>query len=294
MRKAIGYFVGVLTAVFFLLSLLGSRDNYVVEQVIWAANLQLVNLGKNPESTPRPAFEKVERRLAQVVKDFPQSEATPTAYLLLGRTHLLQKDYAGARGKFEEIVKLYPKRSEACAQALSAIANTYEIEGNWPEALKAYQGLKNNYPLTDLGLTVPLYLATYYAANAHDVNANDSFDDAVGYYEHVFSQHADSEIGLKALQLLSNCYIAQKKWNDAIKVLGRVLFAFPKPDTAMAVVKTINTIAAGQLKDVNQAIAVYQSFIDQNPKSPLNKGLHQVIKELSSLKGQSVQADKAL
>ncbi len=291
MKKTLLSFAGILAGLFVVLSLLDARGDYGVEQILWKANKKLSDAARSPEAIPDKVFVQIADQYRKIIKDFPNSRLTSAAYLSLGKVYLIKKDYKAARERLTDVLKKYPNNSNVCAEALSAIGNSYGLEGDWPNALRTYEKLKNDYPLTDLGLSVPLYVANYYLKNSHTVNAQNALEDAIVYYDKLSLEHPNSEIELKSLKLLSDCYLMQNRWTDAVNVLGKILLKYPKPEVAVPIMKAINTIVLTQIRDFDIPINIYQGFLEKNPNHPLDKALKEMIGKFTELKKKNVKAD---
>ncbi len=289
MKKTLLSFIGVLVGLFFILTVLDLKGDYAVEEIIWNANKRLSEAARNPEVVPDKVFVQIADQYQKVISNYPKSKHAPIAHIFLGRVNLAKKDYETARQKFNVLFEKFPENKGICAEALSAIGSSYELQNNWPEALKVYERLKSNYPTTDLGLSVPLYIANHYAKNNQASDAQGAFSAAIAYYNKMAADNAETAVGLKSFQLLSNCYLAQKKWTDAVNVMGRILLKYPSPNVSVPMVKAVNAIVLTQIRDFDIAIQLYREFIDQNPESPLNKTLSEMIKAFEDLKTKNVK-----
>ena len=289
MKKTVSSLTLILIGLFVVLSLLDIRGDYAVEEILWNANKRLSDAARTPEAVPDKVFEEIIAQYQRVIKGFPDSKLVPKAFIFLGRAYLVKKDYSTARQRLREVIGRFPKDDVNCVEALSAIGSSYELQGNWPEALKVYYEIKNDYPLTDLGLSVPLYIANHYTKNQQAANAISAFDAAESYYTQMADGHSNTPIEFKSLTLLSNCLLAQKKWTDAINTMGRIIIKFPSPNIVAPTMKTINAIALTQIKDFDGVIAIYQDFLEKHPKSPLNKTVQQMIQAFKGLKGKNIK-----
>ena len=104
-------------------------------------------------------------------------------------------------------------------------------------------------------------------------------------------------MGFNALRYLSNCYLEQDQWNEAIGTLGSILEIYASSGhltvkSADMMVKTINIISAYQLKDYDVAIRLYQGILDRNPEQPLRDYLKKVVDAFNQLKEKGVQVSE--
>ncbi len=292
MNKVLLILTGILAGLYVVLSLLDMKGEYAVEQILWKADKRLAECARSPEVIPDKVFEQIAAQYQKVIKNYPKSTLVPTAHVFLGRVYIVKKDYDTARQKLNEAIAKFPGNAAVGADALAMIGSSYEVQGNWTEALNAYNKLRQEYPLTDFGLNIPFYVAAYYEKNGHAQNAQNALDEAIGYYLKLSTENPNSTTGLKSLKLLSNCYIAQKNWVEAVNVLAKIIAQYPTPEIAVSAIDTINAIAVSQLKDYDMAIGIYRRLVDSNPNHPLGKMLKKTIEALEERKNKKAASNK--
>ncbi len=294
MKKAFISYLVILIGVFVFFSFSDLNGEYVIERKLWKIQHQLIDIAKDPQAVPDFKFDEVANQYQKIIDKYPDSRLIRNVYISLGRLYLLKKDYATAREKFYLIIEKYPDNKELSAEALLFVGKTYEVEGDWPQAYKIYQDIINNYPVTMTGLSVPIYIANYYKRQNDFQNTMNAYEKAVVHYKKIASDNSGTQAGSKALGYLSNCYMEQNRWNEAIDTLGLILekYAASGHLTAKNVdmtIKTINIVSAYQLKDYDVAIRLYQGIIDRNPKHPLRAYLEKNIDAFNQLKEKGVQ-----
>lgn len=294
MKKAILIYIGILTGAFVLFSLLDRNSDYTVEQMAWKVQKEYIDILKDPKVVPEQTFNKVIRDYQKIIERYPGSKLTPMIRMLVGNVYHVKKDYETSREKFNEIVKLYPQNRELQAQALSAIGRTYEAQDNWPGARKIYDRIVADYALTRTGLGVPIYIANHYKAQNDYQKAMDAYDRAITHYNALAAQNPDSPAEYNSLRYLSNCYLDQKRWSEAVEVLGKITAKYGLPErmnirTLDIILKAINTVSVHQLKDYELPLQIYQDIITKDPNHPWKDYFQKMIDTLSTLKAKSVQ-----
>ncbi len=297
MKKLLLTFLTILLIIYFGLSWADKDSNYAAEKMIWKANQKFYEVARDPEATPDTTFEMLERQYEQVIRRFPRSPIAHDAYLVLARVYLLKKDYAQVRSKVDEILKRYPKNKEVDAEALSISGKSYELAGDWPNALKVYESIIENYPLTEMGLMLPLYLGNYYQSKDDKANTVKAYDNAINHYESLKSVSHDSNVEIVVLRYLANCYLVRGKWTQAVETMGVTLSrsAALKELTlerADLLLRTINTISTVQLKNYGLPISIYEKFITEHPRHALTPALKKMIGALRKLKENNVTIKK--
>ena len=294
MKKAILIYIGILAGIFVLFSLLGRNSDYAVEQMAWKVQREYIDILKDPEVVPEQTFNKVVRDYQKIIDRYPNSKLTPVIRMLVGNVYHVRKDYETSREKFNEIIKLYPQNRELQAQALSAIGRTYEAQDNWPGARKIYDRIVADYALTRTGLGVPIYIANHYKTQNDYQKTMDAYDRAITHYNTLAAQNPDSPAGYNSLRYLGNCYLDQKRWDEAVEVLSKIAAKYGRPEhmnirTLDIILKTINTVSIYQLKDYELPLQIYQDIITKYPDHPWKDYFQKMIDTLSTLKAKSIQ-----
>ena len=123
----------------------------------------------------------------------------------------------------------------------------------------------------------------------------EAYEIAIRYYRRTAQDYEDKRVGLTALRYLSNCYLEQNRWSEAIETLGAVLEKYA-PSGFLTVndldmtIKTINIVSAYELRDYDIAISLYRGIIARHPGRPLNNYLEQVIDAFRQLRKKGIEA----
>ncbi len=294
MKRLLLIFTGILIGLFIFLSFLDRNGEYNAEQLIWKANQKFYELSKDPNSVPDKTFIQLDKRYQVMVDRFPNSPLAKKAQISIGRMYLVKKDYQTARDKVQRIFKKYPKDSDICAEATSIIGKSYELAGDWPNAFKVYNDIMRKYPITEIGMNVPLYIANYYRAKKSTTNAQQAYNTAIAYYKDLALNHPNSVVEFKSLRLLAHCYFFQRMWREGVTVLGNILVKYPTGEFLSLhqidlLLRAINAISITQIKDYDLPIQIYQNFITEHPKHSLNKLLKEMIAALTTLKRKNIE-----
>lgn len=298
MKKVFLTYLAILVGLFVILSILGLKGEYVVEQKLWKVQQQYNDISRDPAVVPDSKFEEVARQYQQIIDKYPKAGLVQRVHILLGRVYFMKKDYQTAREKFAEIPKKYPQNKELVAEAIVSIGKTYEVEEDWLKAHETYQSIIRDYPLTEVGLGIPIYIAHYFRSKNDYREALNAYDLAIRYYKNIASENRQSSIGFNALRYLATTYLDQRRWSEAVDTLGDALMNYAISDylterRAETMIKSINVIAAYQLKDYDVAINLYENIIKTRPDHPLNDYLKKVVTAFRELKEKGVQVSTA-
>jgi len=295
MKKTLQICVVILVGIFVLLTVLDYKGEYASQKELWKINKYFVEIAQDPNAAPSASFDKAAAQFNSYLKKFPNSSSTPIAHILLGRAHLLKKDYNKAREIYEEIVVKYKDRPEIAVQAVAEIGRSYADQGDIDGVMRVYDRIVADFPLTDLGLRTPLLKAKYYFDHNELQKASEAFSSAIVYYKQLIVKHPDSDIEYSALRLIASCYLAQERWEEAINVFSEMLLDFADPrylnaQRAQTALNTINTISIVKLENYDLPIGIYQKFITKYPEHPITPTLEGMIKSFEVLKQKNVQA----
>lgn len=288
MKRAILIFLGILIGLYVILSLLDGKSAYVAEQIIWKANQQLARVEKSPEAVPDSVYQQIASQYTKVVTQFAHTRLAPKAAILLGNVYLVKKDYPTARQYLNDVLIKFPENKEACAEATSGIGKSYEREGEWSQALKYYEKIIANYPTTDIGLMMPVYLVNRYRSRKEQQDAQTASDRAIRFYQDVLATHQEATVQFKTLHLLANFYISLEHWADAVKIMGEALIKYPSRQTVAKTLTAINQISLLYLRDSATATNIYKEFIKKHPQHPINQTLKKMIASFQVIKEENV------
>lgn len=258
-----------------------SRQIYHQERILWwiQNDFKKIDVPFAPEN--ERLVQKILDRYSNFIRKNPKSILVPKAKLMIGNTLKAQKKYSEARSVYEEIVANYQYNNEIAAQAQFAIAQSHEIEDNWPKAVTVYRSIVKEYPLTLTGFSIPYYLGSFYQARGLNSTARNAFIEAAEFYQNISTNYPDSPLGLTALKLAVKSYLAVGEWMNAFYASREALMKYPVSSSLQEIVKMIHEICVKKLNDPERVIKTYTEFITRNPGHPINKKLEQSINKIN-------------
>jgi len=266
------------------------RSEYVLEKKMWKIQQQFT-VEAQYGILSKEKSEYLTTMYRNLIQQYPKSGLLPQIYIRIGQIYAVNKDFEKARTSYSEALQRFPQQKDLCSEALLDIGLTYEKENKVAMALETYRQVVKNYPLTDVGLNMPLYIANYCHRLNKDVEAQNAFQEAEGFYRNTAQENPNSSKGFNALRFLSVTYLDQEKWDDAVKIFEKILLEYiPSPyldsKTTGSMVYLINVVSIEKLKKPGQPIAFYQMLIEKHPGYPLNKFFKDVIVTLQGLKNR--------
>jgi tetratricopeptide (TPR) repeat protein len=274
------------------------KSEYALEKQLWRIQKKFTEISQDPAAAPTQAFDDVSKQYQKVIAAYPHAKLTPGIYLQIGRVYFLKKDYEQSRAFYLKLQQLFPEEKIPAAKALFHVGLTYEAENKSEQAFQAYEEVLKQYPLTDTGLNMPYYIAKYHERLGHREASQTAFRKAISFYKKIVQDHAQSELAFNALRVLASVYLDQKEYEMAVRTLGDTLIEYPdmtlrNPQRADLIIKSINTVAAIQLKDLDLPVSIYEKFLKEYPGHPLTGYLTKTVESLKLLKEKNVTIDQA-
>ena len=262
MKKALSLFCLILIVVYGVLSFLGSKSPYIAESRFWKARALAQKIVQSPETTPPSLFEKSRQQFEQLMNAYPQNKTlVKESFLGIAGLFIHEKRYQEARDFIYASRKKYPDDKPFGARTQFLLGFSYEKVGDWEDALKEYLLLRDRYPQSQLGLETPLYIARHDAKQDSEKSAQ-AYKEAAEYYRQLAQTSADP-IKYFAMSYLLTGYDEQKKWDKSLGVIKEIVVTYPK---LMRVYIPKIELLARRLKQPQQAIAIYEVFIQSHPK----------------------------
>ncbi|MBU1997232.1 MAG: hypothetical protein KKF78_08765, partial [Candidatus Omnitrophica bacterium] len=152
--------------------------------------------------------------------------------------------------------------------------------------------IKNNYPLTELGIRAPLDIARLYAVRKEELRKIAAVKAALSYYNDLLKRDMHPLAKMMIMRFQSECYFALGMWKEGVDTLKDMLIGFPETEylsvaRARWIISTINAMSAGRLKNYDRPVEIYSEFIQKYPEHPYRQVFEQVIVKMKEAKAQN-------
>ncbi|MDQ2719559.1 MAG: tetratricopeptide repeat protein [Bacteroidota bacterium] len=254
--------------------LFGRATEYINDQKLNEADDLLTKIIKDPNAfavLPFANFWKAEiayrlGRYDEAIKymnDYLQSggiqgEANPTnAKYVLGYSYLKTESYAKALENFKHVAPSLPSQSSTLAQdAYVRAADSYFMQKNYSTAKSMYQNIIDNaFPQSDYAL--------YQVALINGIN-NPS--DKIKTFNALVQRYPQSDLVAESYMQISNAYMLQEKFRDAIPYLNKVLEIKSATGQYPKVYLKLG-LANYNLNNNEEALKDYQKLVTLYPQS---------------------------
>ena len=257
---------------------------YVAEKMFWKANnklQELVEKEKRNENIEKEEIDALIFSFKEITLRYPYWKSVPLAYFNLAMIYEMKNDSEGARKQYELICKTFPGQDAVCQNALKNIAVLYERADNWDEAEKTYKKISAEYPFSEIGLMIPMYLAQQYKKRGEVEKADAAFSKALETYKEAIKNSQDEMAKIVSLNYAVICILNLDGEKEAIAFLKTFSNKDEDPLIQACAVFNIAKIYQYNLKNKEEAVKYYQQIVEKYPKGDLAKKAIEEIKELS-------------
>ena len=282
MKKIILILISILIAVFIIFSFLGRRSEYAAEKMLYRALQAYNRVVANPDVAPPQMLTSAQGGIKKVTAKFPESNAAKTAYLKLAQAYLIDEKYDEAIVTSNEILEKYKKDDGASSVAQFSKAVAYEKSDRWEKALKELEVLKLRYVNTPLGLRVPLYIVSHYKKAGEEEKAQKAIAQAIESYTNLKNNNKGTLMGYASATILTQLYMAEKRPEDAAKVVKETIVDYPNAPTIFQQLSLADVLLVKTLNRPKEAIEIYKAFIPKTNNEKIREALQKRIETLKS------------
>ncbi|HSV43998.1 MAG TPA: tetratricopeptide repeat protein [Candidatus Bathyarchaeia archaeon] len=289
MKRKIFIFIGVLLAIYIVLTLL-DQGEYRIEKQLWRMREKYNAVVKDPKAVPDAQFEAVILGYAKLIKRYPDSSYIPQMYSSIGSLYAINKRYEDARKTFGQIVATFADDPTVVSKAMMDIGATYQAEGKQQKAIDVYNRIWEKYGKTEIGFMMPLYMAGIYRQSGDAAQVASYLAKAEAFYRQIAGDKENSDsLRLNGCQALATTQMSQQNFSGALQTLKTALYDFAdssemNPKRLSAVTRLLNIVLIGQMRDFDKAESFYRDFITTHPGHRLNPYLEKVIESVKVLK----------
>ena len=196
--------------------------------------------------------------LQKLVTEYPGTAQASIGTYWLAETEFKRENYTAAIPLFMRSMETDPAKKE---DASRGIAWSYYKKGNYPEALRSFQQLIDEFPQGK-------YLAESRLRLGDVLYASRDFKKAAGQYTSFIRLHRTSPDIVYAQYQLAQSRYRSGEFQQAIQEFNELIRRYPGSDLADDAQYGVGWVWF-QTKDYNQAIIAFQRIIKNYPKSEL-------------------------
>ena len=271
----------------------GIQDRYLAERLYYRASKLYQNIQVTPHIAgpdmyhqARESFREITNRypLKLVRDDSSYSEQVRSELILLsGNSRMRVADLFYQQGQIDsalaqygEIAAKYSGNRILSARALYIIASGYRAQGNWDDAVAAYETLLRDYqpfhetpqqPDVNM-LQVPVFIAQGYQAMGEMQQSDQRYREARDYLGEILERWPETATARLAQEQIAATYINQERWQEAIVALQPLEAVYGESTDPSEITFTIATLYWDKLQQLGEAMKIYSQIVQAYPASP--------------------------
>lgn len=256
-----------------IILLSGCESRYLSEKLYWQANQAAKEIINNRPVDKLSAhdYQKIISGYRRVTQSCPLEPLSAQSQFVIAQAYILQNQFARARNELVSVTQNFSKNPEIASQAQFMIGNLYERQGNWEKAAVEYEKISGLFPLSKIGLKMPLYLASRYQRNKDPEAAGKAYNDAIRYYKKFINEYSGTSFSAVLKDYLALAYMSQGNWNKAVDTWQAIVDEYPQSPIGETILFAIGETYSRQIKDLQKAIDTYEDFVRKNPQSKIIK-----------------------
>jgi TolA-binding protein len=261
-----------------------SDDQYALEKQYWYTKKSATKIFVNPEATPPMELSRAVSKLVNFSKRFPKTQLAVDADFTVAQLYVVKKDYPKARTYLQSMVGKYKSFPVICAESTFLLGKTYEVDEQWDRALQQYKNIMRDYPVTPRGLSVAVYIASYYRQKYQPDKMVQAYQEAITFYKELSLKYPNTPLSLKADMLTAQCYMAIQDWQAAANSLEVIIREYKGKVRVDNFMLKLASIYKKNLKDEARSKEILNQIIKEYPEGKVAKISKAVLKEMDKPK----------
>lgn len=195
---------------------------------------------------------------------YPQSPERINRLTLLGMVQSKElRDHKTAVATYDQLLRDYPKTSEAEAAYLESAKICDEELKDYPRAIELLSALVRDFPRTQKAQTALDYQAKIYAKKMKDPLA------AINSYRQLVAMFPGKGAIVALGEAATLARMTLQDYDEQITLQEELIQSYPESPEAAQALFDIAQTEEDQLKNVEKALQSYQRFVDLYPTNPL-------------------------
>lgn len=251
--------------------LLGCESRYLSEKLYWHANQAAKEIIKNRpiDKLTQGECQRIISGYRRLIQKYPLEPLSAQSQFVIAQIYILQNQFPKAQEELTRITQNFSKNPEIASQAQFMIGNLYERQGNWEKAALEYEKVSDLFPLSRMGLKIPLYIAGRYQRKKDSAGADKAYNDAIKYYKKFINEYSGTSFSAVLKDHLALAYASRGNWNNAVDTWQTVVDEYPQSPIGETLLFAIGETYSRQIKDLQKAIDTYEDFVKKNPDSKI-------------------------
>lgn len=280
MKKIIWIMILVLVIVYAVLAVLGAGGEYAAEKLLYKAAKMNEKIAANPDVVPPKLVDDIEKKMSKLLEKYPDTEVAKTANIKLVEFYIARKKYDQALVQADKVIKKYESNPGISSMAYFLKGAAYEKQDKWPSALEEYRTVRDKYTDTQLGMQMPIYIASYYSQNGKEGQAQEAYGEAARFYQNIERKNSLKPLGYMSSLFLIQTYIKANNFESAGREVEETLDKYFSQLAVMQLLPLVESIIVTKTNNTEKAVKIYNTILTKSKDEKLNKVLQKRVDEL--------------
>jgi len=256
----------ILIAFVFLFLTACTDTHYLAEKLFWQAGKKTKELvsKKSGKLTPED-YEKIVSYYREAISRVPLDPFAAKAHFTIADLFLKRAQPQKAQKELREIINNFSSSGKIASKAYFNIGRIFEYQGKWDLAREEYEKIIDLYPMTRIGLNMPLYIMAHYKVVKDKDKVEDAYKSALRHYNSMIEEYNQTSAAPLIKDYLSKLYLEKGKTADAIAVWDGLEKDYSSSPVAAKAILAKAFIYERVVKDIKQALGEYKKFIKLYP-----------------------------
>ena len=250
---------------------LGCSDpKYLSEKMFWQAEQKISKIIKKKNNQlEEKDFQEVVSAYRKLIEAYPLEDVSLKAQFAISKLFAVQGKLDEAQNELKSIIQNFASKSEIASTAYFSIGNIYEAKGKWEEAYEEYDKIIDLYPLTSLGLRMPIYILQHYQKEKNENAQKNAYKTAIRHYESLLEEYTETPLYPVISDHLALVHLQRGNKDKSLNVLDSIVEEYPDSLQAAKSFLVKADIFSRNKEELPKAIESYEDFIVKYPQSKL-------------------------
>lgn len=210
-------FIKLLLIYFIFLSGCAIDPHYTAEKLFWYAeqNAKKITFEKKGILNETD-WNNIISYYRKVIKFSPLDKLSLKSKAVIIKIYLAQNKYDEIHVELKEIIENFSVDPGISTKAFFTSGKIYELEKKFDDAFLEYEKIKDLYPLSNIGLNIPLYLLKFCKEHKDKIQYNWTYDETKRHYLQLVNEYSKTSYEIPLKNYLLQLYFQEEKWEEVI------------------------------------------------------------------------------
>ncbi len=237
-------------------------SRYLSEKLLWKAKKEHAEIIKKSKGElSSDDYDRIINAYRRVIERVPLERAAAEAGFIIAGIYFIRGDFSRARQELRNVINNFSSQGSIASEAYFSIGRIFEKEGNWKEARNQYEQIVDLYPLSSLGLKVPIYILAHYQRNQDSAGEGKAYKWALRSYNATLQEYKGTTLAPVVKDYIARLHLQKGLTKKALTEWDSIIHDYEKtPFAAQAFLMKAGVLSA-KLKDNREAIKTLEEFL---------------------------------